>query len=536
MLPGHAALAFAEQKDDQWSVYVLQTGPAFEFKDTELPKALGKAYKQFGATETFDPNGLGLLLRFSNEKTRGPWRLGWRIFSDKAYAETMIDIQKDWHYQTYLQAIKKMQTLLKDDKNKDPANYRELSSLYGFTAQYDKFEEFHEKALALTKDPVSKLTFHQDYINTMFEAGRFDEANNMVDQVLTEIRDPALAKALGSGIISYGLHIAQVCASHHESERALTFLDSTVTMSMAQIGGMLNQLITSGRHKSPAWNADGQIALLRRVMKQYVGTGLTALNFMDPEQRPANAPAKRIADEWINKIAFADVQGPGGILNNYAILAASLELELGAEAFMQQVQAASFPTKPQQAKHKQILSGKDKATQLSWIKAAAPMWAQKILAHINDKAVDLDKDYLKQCDALLQASLAYVEKHKMDSRSLQISSIQAQIGAAMIAEDFERMGTLLALVKEREDKWLRDGVAALMGNASRHVSIEAFNKALDKWVEEVNYKPKYYWIAWRAAIAGSKEAALAAAKRAAELFSDDPSFVEEYNYMKKLFE
>ena len=535
LLPGHAALAFAEQKNDQWSVCVLQTGPAYEFKDAELPKALGKAYKQFGATETFDPNGLGLLLRFSNEKTRGPWRLGWRIFSDKEYAETMIDIQKDWHYQTYLQAIKKMQVLLKDDKNKDPANYRELSSLYGFTAQYDKFVEFHDKALELTKDPVSKLTFHQDYINTMFGAGRHEDATKMVDHVLQEVRKPELAKALGSGIISYGLNIASTCASHHESQRALTFLDSTVTMAAAQIGGILNQFIQAGRHKTPAWNADGQISLLRRTVRQYIDTGLTALKYMPEADRPANAASSKIADEWLKKIAFADVQGPSGILNNYAVLATKKETTLGRDTFMEKIIAASFPESPKKAKHKELLGGDDEAGQLPWIKASAPLWAQRILSHINDKSVELDKTYLKQCDQLLQESLDFVKKHKLDSRSLQISSIQAQVGAAMIAEDYARMGELLALVKKRDDKWLRDGVAALMGNASRHVSIDAFNKALDVWVKEVNYKPKYYWIAWRAAIAGSKEAALAAAKRAAELFKDDQSFVEEYNYMKQLF-
>ena len=83
----------------------MQTGPTHEFIDEELPESLRKAYTSFDASETFDPNGLGLLLRFSGENTRSSWRLSYRIFAEKEYADAMIAVQKDWHYQTYLQGI-----------------------------------------------------------------------------------------------------------------------------------------------------------------------------------------------------------------------------------------------------------------------------------------------------------------------------------------------------------------------------------------------------------------------------------------------
>ena len=47
-LPQHAALSFAEKKEDgNWHAYLLQTGPALEFSDVKLPVALEKLYKSF---------------------------------------------------------------------------------------------------------------------------------------------------------------------------------------------------------------------------------------------------------------------------------------------------------------------------------------------------------------------------------------------------------------------------------------------------------------------------------------------------------
>ena len=63
-LPGHAALAWAENYDDQWHVFVLQTGPTLQFSAPRLQDALRATYQSFDASEAFDPNGVGILLRF----------------------------------------------------------------------------------------------------------------------------------------------------------------------------------------------------------------------------------------------------------------------------------------------------------------------------------------------------------------------------------------------------------------------------------------------------------------------------------------
>ena len=106
-----------------------------EFIASDLADALGQAYGYFDSSESFDPNAVGLLLRFSGEHLLklAPVLL---IFTDQVYADTMIDVQKDWHYQTYLQGIDKMRAPV-DAGDEDNANYRELAGLYSFTGQHD---------------------------------------------------------------------------------------------------------------------------------------------------------------------------------------------------------------------------------------------------------------------------------------------------------------------------------------------------------------------------------------------------------------
>ena len=52
------------------------------------------------------------MTRSATRNTRSSWVLGWRIFSDRAYAEAMIDVQRDWHFHTYRQGVKKMEALI----------------------------------------------------------------------------------------------------------------------------------------------------------------------------------------------------------------------------------------------------------------------------------------------------------------------------------------------------------------------------------------------------------------------------------------
>ena len=94
----------------------------------------------------------------------------------------------------------------------------------------------------------------------------------------------------------------------------------------------------------------------------------------------------------------------------------------------------------------------------------------------------------------------------------------------------------LAFVKQKDDKRLRDDTAQWLGDAARFLPLDWYANVLGIWKEELDYKPKYFWIAWRAALTGAPRHALMVAELAAKQFKDDPSFTEEYAFMKQVLE
>ena len=154
ILPGHTAFATARKNGNMWTVELMQTGPTYAISAADLPEALRQTWKKFDQTAPFSPDHLGVLLRFSGENQRGHFGLGWRIFSDPEYAKTMIDVQRDWQYQTYARAITKMKRLI-EAGDKDTANYHELAALYSVTGQCERAIELQRQTLESATDPES---------------------------------------------------------------------------------------------------------------------------------------------------------------------------------------------------------------------------------------------------------------------------------------------------------------------------------------------------------------------------------------------
>ncbi|MFI5317630.1 MAG: hypothetical protein ACHQ6T_18150, partial [Myxococcota bacterium] len=176
-LPAHAALAWAEPlPDGSWRTMILQTGQPLAFPGATLPESLELAYKSFGSSELFDRTKLEILLRFSGENTRSSWYLSWRIFADPVYARTMIDVQRDWHFQTYQRAIVKMNELVANG-DEDPANYTELAGLYHYTGQYSLAADALAQAIARTDPGETRVSMGIDRVVALARAGQKDAAS-----------------------------------------------------------------------------------------------------------------------------------------------------------------------------------------------------------------------------------------------------------------------------------------------------------------------------------------------------------------------
>ena len=171
---------------------------------------------------------------------------------------------------------------------------------------------------------------------------------------------------------------------------------------------------------------------------------------------------------------------------------------------------------------------------LPWIRASVPYWYSRMIKLFrHDRAT---------IDPLQVARLAIrLEEARRATAKLGLSDAwtetKAQIGAeiaALVAHDEPALRRVFHRVAEDPSKELRDDAAEWLGNTAKFLPLEWYAQALKAWVDEVDYKPKYFWIAWRAALNDAPKQALMAAKLAAERFPDDLTFAEELGFMQRL--
>ena len=542
-LPGHAAMAFAEKKEDKnWHAYVLQTGPPLEFSDATLPQALEKLYKKFDENDSFDPNGLGLLLRFSGENTRGSWRLSWRIFSDPDYAKTMIDVQRDWQYQTYQRAIAKMKKMIADG-DEDNANFRELSGLYGFTGQYDLAVKYHQQAIERTMDLENRLNLSVELVQYQFDSKHDDHARattlNILDEQLPKLKKDSKFKAkIAATQGQLGIQLAATLIHGKAFDLALRAIKDTQLKDMAEKITAVSKWINSEDFDKRKWDNSPQLMGLRRQFLMYTFIAMEILEGVSPDELTTNADLQQVAgsvQDWLTNIAFHDVDEPEDSLARYSIAGRFYGAMLGKESLMKLIDGVELP-KVGERDHTQRIGGLAQLKlDLPWIKLSVPFWSAQTMELFAKERTTLDKKQVakltKQVKDSYDASKALGLEHQMFERDLHL----VQVLSALVSQDAKMLHERLKWVKEKDDKRLRDDTAQWLGDASRFTTLDWYQQVIQIWKEELNYKPKYFWIAWRAALNDAPQHALTVAEFAKNEFKDDPSFSEEYDYMKALF-
>ncbi len=538
-LPQHAACAWAEKRDDgKWHVFILQTGPTIEFTDESLPEALAKGYKSFDDSEAFDPNGLGLSLRFSGENTRSSWRLSWRIFQDPEYARIMIDVQRDWHFQTYQRGISKMRKLIDSSpaEAKENANYRELSGLYSFTGQNALAAEYHQKAMDLTDDSSSRVEMSMELIQHLFAAEKKDEARAVATDVLDK-QIPALKEKLGPAVLQLGM---QLCATlvHHDStdlaERALA--ETGVLTELSSRITRVSQWLSSDQYNADAWNGSPQLQQFRRLAQEFAGTGIALLKEAGTAKLATDPTLQGVAhavQDWLNSVAFRSADEPDEAVVYYATAAAFYRAMLGAERFDPLVEAAALPSVD--TDHTKRIGGLPQLSlDLPWIRAAVPYWNMRI-AELLDKDKDsVDAKEIVRLGARMDEANAQCVKLSIEHPSLAHAYHLGSVAVALVGKDEAKLRALLRTVAQKNDKRLRDDTAQALGDPAKFLDLDWYRQVIGAWNDEVHYKDKYFWIAWRAALSKAPKHALMVAEIAAKRFADDPAFAEEYAFMQQV--
>jgi len=565
-VPGHAACAWAERRSDAWRVFILQTGPALEFTDADpqmgLQNAMGRAYKHFDDSDAFDPNGLGVMLRFTDENQRGPWRLSYRIFADPEYARIMIDVQKDWHFSTYQRGIAKMVALIASSQaeEKETANFRELSGLYSFTGQYALAAEYHQKAIDLTaSDPVSALYMNVELIGHLFDADKAHQAREVALDLL-ERQIPAQEKQLGPSLMQVSAQLSGTLAGHDARDLALralrpglSMLNDRLTEALGRkqaakgkpdaaqhpVAGLnaLGDWLEGPDFDQNLWDNHPSLQQFRRITQLLAGTAIACLDKASPADLAADPDlqlAARFAQVWLDRVAFRDIDEPGEALFRFASAGKTYATLLGAERYQALLEAAPKPANLSELPRRRIGGIAQVVLDAGWIKISPSYWATQLMDMFDRDRSEFDsKRAVQLADTCLEATAA-IRGTALDGPRISLEEHLVRVIRALITKDEKALRTLLQAVKLRGDKDWYDQTSQWLGDAARRLDPAWYATVLKAWDDEVHYKPKYFWIAWRAALNKAPRQALMAAELAAKNFPEDPAFADELKFMRQV--
>lgn len=534
-LPAHAALVWAEHgADDSWRTYLLQTGRPLEFDGDTLEASLQELYDFFGAGEVLDLTRLEVLLRFSGENTRSTWFLSSRIFTDPSYARVMIDVQRDWHFQTYQRAIHKMTRLI-DSGDRDPANLAELAGLYRFTGQYAESAEALRAADELLTSPETRLSIAVDRVEVLYAAGRAAEARAQALEILQQ-RIPRLEAQLGEPLLDPRLALADVLLIDANDPALGLDVLARLTPRVDELTSVLALQVESEGFDPNRWR-EGRDGQVRYQLRRFAGSAIAALRTAAGTPLEGGDAWKRVnasLAEWFARIAFLDIEGPETVVRRYGLLGRYLEAILGAEAFRERV-AASPPPETRERDHAdRSVTASPSEADIAWVSIATSFWAgaQRDLFAFERTSVDPDQ-VLALAARVARArdrALALGISHPSFDEDVRTSELVAAIAARDHAR-LRRVFHELYLANDRQQLW---ETASWLAAVARFLPLSEYAALVDVWRRELNTKPMYFWIAWNAVLAGASEHALHVAELAASEFADDAAFVEEYEFMRSL--
>ncbi|MEZ6197063.1 MAG: hypothetical protein R3F20_15250 [Planctomycetota bacterium] len=535
-VPRHNALAWAEKDEetDRWTVFVLQTGTPLEFRARKIERALGYAYQQFGMFENFDPDQCPIAVRFSGENQRSTWVLGWRIFVDAKYAETMIDVQRDWHFHTYSRGFDKMRALIASG-DEDVANYRELAGLSERTGQYDEAVLWLERARTRSGD--DRLTLASRLAANLLLAGREKEARDVVAKAAARI-DSLPERSAGTRV-QLAMEIAQIALSTEDVEPFLPVLEKHLTPTVGAQIEVLAMALADGRLDAEAWKRDPGLGEIRDLARTYVAIATHVVEVANTGGLAKNPLVRRMArqvETWTNELAFRDPETESaGEMPRYAAVGILARAELGREAFDALLEKAPV-AKGDRPDADRTASLAQLGLDLPWIRSNPLYWSSLALDLARREVETLDRPALARCHRGLEAALASGAWSEEDLSHVDELLRRSRFAIALLEGDLAAVRAHLAHVAEQGDKDLRDDAVRIAGSVARLVDDATWTGLLTAWDELVGAKPGYYALAWEAVAFEAPRRGLEAGELAAKRFADDPAFVEELGLLRGIVE
>ncbi len=522
---------------------MLQTGQPLEFVAADLPRSLEQLYRHFDPNSPFDATQVSLALRFEGENTRSTWVLSWRIFAERAYAATMIEVERDWYFHTHHRGITTMKALIAGGDD-DLANSKELAGLYRRTGEWDQSVDYTRRTLARTDDPAARAVYRVELVSLLERTERWDEAAALARELLDgDLRAAPEGPQPGQKDAHRDLQprlaamLANALDEEHHAALRHEVISKLLYPAVAKQTASMRQWLDA-RFDQREWDRNPWIAQYRGLSAGLVGD---VLGLLVSERGPAllagDAELRTWTDfteQWIDSVGFVPNGGePAGFLGAYATSAALDEAAFGRDALRAMAQAAPFPTTLQHDHRHRLPGVAQVPADLPWIRLSVPYWTRAVSNELwRQKPEAFAAQRVTALAAPLRAAVAQCRALGLDSTQGERSVRHAELLIALAGHDEGKLRALLTEVKALGDRSTSEATAELIGSAAKYLDARWFATVLAVWREVLDQKPLYFAIAWNAAVARADANALTAARLAAARFPDDAAFAEELAYLQ----
>ena len=525
-LPQHAACGYLEKpkQDNDFTFYVLDTGPPRVFKDKDMEKAIEKACRAYDDDKTmrFDPKSLGFLFRFAGEPTRSPYWLSSRMYVDPLYGEIMERVQSYWHFHFYALGIKTMTEMI-EHGDRVPENCIELAGLYGQVREVESSIHWTNEAIKQFAPEQAISRMNEEFrIAAMWREERnnqkcYEALQGMCAELKRLESDPQSMNYLSLRLEVMALltTIDRPWEAWDAVARDMLFLKNISALRGANLfkiehaGGLtsvyekMQRLLRKGRQPTPVEN--DKLKKIEELLGWFYGHAL-----FEPE------------DDF------------GDFMRKYAYLGLWYAGKYGHERLVAELlKGGPFPDP---AKPRVHTNRKDpEAEDWNWIRLSLPSYSLAI-----GDALDLDDppekwrrdEAVKLTDAMLKAAGEARQFGSLSSSEFQLLS--ARVFRACLIKDWPDLEAVLKETGERHWARLTADIAETFGRGARFITPAEFVAQYKVFARYIKSRTAYFTVVYEAYRADGTEHAVQASKVALDCWPADEDMKREAQYLEEL--
>ena len=236
---------------------------------------------------------------------------------------------------------------------------------------------------------------------------------------------------------------------------------------------------------------------------------------------------------WLANVAFTDLEEREDELYRWALYGRWLALR-EPEGFLDRLEEAPFPERRRYDAHQALARTPEDPAVLSWIRTSPYFCTSCLNQQVEQRTRRPDPALVRRWGELLEESVVAARRLGYDVSQANSAVHAARLQVALLTNHEGDLRRLFRKVKRLGDSRLRGRTVSTLGQVAPHMDQQVWQRVVACWVEEIDYQPNYYDLAWSTALAGAPAHALHVADLAAQRFASDAAFVEEARYMHEL--